>query len=61
MPLREFSMRVSELNIHHHFVDPKTKIKNASLLKSDSLRAKNIIDKIRSMREKWINKSFIGE
>ena len=30
-------------------------------MKSDSLRAKNIIDKIKSSKDKWINESFFGE
>ena len=54
-------MKVNDVKIHHHYIDPKTKIKGSYLIKSDSLRAKNIIDKIKSMRDQWTNRSFIGE
>ena len=54
-------MSLNGIHIHHHYIDPLTKVQNAHLVKSDSLRAKNIIDKIKSSKDRWTNASFFGE
>ena len=41
-------MKLNEINIHHHYVDPAHKAQGSEIVKSNSLKAKNVIDKISS-------------